>query len=313
MISQTLTLHIGGDQEDAASSPPLLFELDGFNGYKAILRVFYPGVMTSRVGGNDGPSLKLRAVVGELGSQYGRTVVEGLPDLIQFSNSTAGRTKYPVHSMGSYRIEDQAYDEDGRGISPNLAYNPDTGQIESDVPFTGWVTVESYSTAYSKVDYSPRLDPDGVRRYGWVLGFLGKTRASFQVPAPELMTQNGFEVYRVTSEMLVDTMSNSWEKPPGWPETRDYPYTNATAPDQDDAVIFKRTHELGEVNSSGYFSWRGFVHFNERPYSGGTTRPVYKLERKGRPSEDWAGAAYDALNWGEIEREIQRRWPGVTG
>jgi len=191
-----------------------------------------------------------------------------------------------------------AFSDSGAPVTPALTRAPDRKSYTVAPKVWGLITREAYVKPFIILKYVPQIIPSfslsALIKYGTVAVIKNK-RVAIHNPDPLDVqdTDNVAEVYKITSEMVVDD-EGEWEKPNGWPDNPSYPGNLTPKPQGGTGVIVQRVHEMCVIGQTGISGVRTYYMRNARPYLLDTNyKPIKTLQEGafGQMSGDIASRA----------------------
>ena len=226
------------------------------------------------------PSVPAAKVVTNLG-EVAKEGSQGLQidkEILQFQGSDTASAELPIIVLNSAESfgGGSIFDRDGNQVS--VTFSKENGDLKASEVIYGAVEI-SYQTSFIMLRYSPEVVPnENLRLFGSILAFFNGSVATFEVPLPELNEGDFTELYRITSESVVNS-EGVFEKPEGWTGEPGSPTFPEGEPDgADPNITVKRVHEIGYITPlSSTFKRELFVP-TERPKIGTGFKPVKELK-----------------------------------
>lgn len=284
-------------------------------GQGRIILELEPGVLASAY-----PIRVFPADVGRVTASVGSVSQLGILDLVltyepvAFSGTDTVSPRYPITGGFTAKPIGSIFTPDGDEVSPTLTYDPESGDIRAPYAIVGAYTVD-YTTRYLRMLYKPTAIARDSLALGAVFAFKDGAVGKLDIDLRAAESDDFAELYSVVSNAVVQgdsAISDTWEVPPGWPDTSTYPEVpGESGPDPEASIIVERVHERAMTNKLGQtFIRRNFVAPSKPFVSWPGYRPEYRLERGSSPGEEWSKAFVDAP-WGQIIAAVQKRWPGI--
>jgi hypothetical protein len=271
------------------------------------------------------PNVPAKLAASKGNAVFGEVREELVSEIVEFSGNVGNLKRPRGYNFIIDSELDIAFDEHGNVVYPNVTYSLSKDALVSDIFFYGAVKatyLAPYRLIYYSADNRYALQPDGSLLlsewgYGTVYAFHEKKHAKIEVTLNIDRESQWMEIYRVTSDIVLDS-EGAWEKPPGWdnsPKDGSFPIGGHVI-DPDNSFTDERLHEIGDVSKIGQVTnfWRRFQIRILKPYSasGVGYHPKYYLQWASIPSDpEWA-AAFNRVDRDEVFDGLVEMYPGIT-
>jgi hypothetical protein len=285
--------------------------------FPPVVKVFGPwkGAGGSIYQMNALPSLKISVwAVGATVKPIGAGV-EQREEEIEITNG--GYAKLEAHAEGGVALYNlDTWDENGNPAPTQLQHDPfSCRQVVMGGAFRTGMALARYAAPWRTYHILPNPQPERIVVYARCGGTVAKTGVRWTETQPRPVEAVWWEVY---SQVLISAdatgSAGTFELPPGFPDSMEYPGGLQPQPRKRGYVVIDRVHCSGFVSHTGATWWEGGPATPELPYSlagDGSYQPVTKIRRMEPTHPTLKQKALDA-DFAAAVAEMLELFPGLS-